>query len=182
MKKKLTSKFFGDQTADFTINKANFLDSTLVYVNQGNVTPVKGELTVYLDYVIIAQLIPAMNNPENIEEYECLPNDFIYHKIYFYYFQIHLLFLLLFIKCFYTCKCFYGEINLPTYLMKVPLYNNDKENFLGLKKRLAFIMVRGDQDEAFFSYAYDKAKSKKHYSVSKKVLPNIFSGTCFKKH
>ena len=38
------------------------------------------------------------------------------HKIYFYYFPIYLLFLLLFIKYFYTCKCFYGEINLPTYL------------------------------------------------------------------
>ena len=84
-----------------------------------------------------------MNNPENIEEYECLPNEF---------------------------------------KMKVPLYNNDKGDFLGLKKRLAFIMVRGDQDKAFFSYGYDKAKSKKHYSLSKKVLLNMFSGACFKKH
>ena len=28
--------FFGDQRGDFTIKKANFLESTLVYCNQGN--------------------------------------------------------------------------------------------------------------------------------------------------
>ena len=27
--------FFGDQTADFKINKANFPENTLIYVNQG---------------------------------------------------------------------------------------------------------------------------------------------------
>ena len=43
-------------------------------------------------------------------------------------------------------------------------------------------MDRGDQDEAFFSHGFDKAKSKKLYSTSKKLLTNIFSGNCFKKH
>ena len=66
---------FGDQTVDFTINKTNFLENTLVYSNQRNVTPVKGNPAVYLDYVILGQLIPARNNPKNIEEYECLPNE-----------------------------------------------------------------------------------------------------------
>ena len=33
------------------------------------------KLAVYLDYVILGQLIPAMNSPENINEYECLPNE-----------------------------------------------------------------------------------------------------------
>ena len=39
-----------------------------------------------------------------------------------------------------------------------PLYNVDNGDFLGFKKRLAFIMIRGDNNEAFFSYGYDKAK------------------------
>ena len=58
-----TAGFFEDQTADFTINKANFPEYTLVYAKQGNVTPVKGDLAVYLDYVILGQLIPAGNSP-----------------------------------------------------------------------------------------------------------------------
>ena len=40
-------------------------------------------------------------------------------------------------------------------------YNVDNGDFLGFEKRLAFIMIRGDNNEAFFSYGYDKAKSKK---------------------
>ena len=40
--------FLGDQTADFTITKTNFPENTLVYANQGSVTPMKGELAIYL--------------------------------------------------------------------------------------------------------------------------------------
>lgn len=74
------------------------------------------------------QLIPAMNSPMYIEEYDCKPN----------------------------------EVKWIT-----ALYDVDCGKFLSLEKCLAFIMVRGDQDEAFFSYGFDKAKSKKLYSTSK---------------
>ena len=67
--------FFDDQTKDFTINKANFPKNTLVYANEGNLTPVKGDLAIYLDYVVLGQLIPAKNSPQNLEDYECLPSD-----------------------------------------------------------------------------------------------------------
>ena len=43
-------------------------------------------------------------------------------------------------------------------------------------------MVRGDTDEVFFSYGYDKTKSVLLYSAFKQRLPNIFQGTSFKKH
>ena len=92
-----------------------------------SMAPVKGDLAVYLDYVILGQLIPAMNSLENIDEYERLPNE---------------------VK------------------MVIPLYNADSGEFLGIEKGLAFIMVRGDRVEAFFSYGYDKSKSKKLYSTS----------------
>ena len=134
--------FLGDQVADFTIIKVNFPKNTLEYTSQGNITLVKGDLAVYLDYVILGQLIPAMNSPENMDEYEWLLNE---------------------VK------------------MIIPLYNADSGELLGLEKRLAFIMVRGDQNEAFFSDGYDKSKSTKLYSTSKNLLPNIFSGKCFKK-
>ena len=41
--------FFGDQRTDIIIVKANFLENTLVYVNNGSITPVKGGHAMYLD-------------------------------------------------------------------------------------------------------------------------------------
>lgn len=35
----------------------------------------KGEFAIYPDYVILGQLIPAKNNPENIDECECKENE-----------------------------------------------------------------------------------------------------------
>ena len=128
-------RFFVDQIIDFTITKPNFPEKNLAYVNPGSAAPVKSKLTIYLDSVILGQPIPEMNNSDNIEEYECKPN----------------------------------EVKLIT-----PLYDVDSGKILGLEKRLAFFLVRGDQDEAFFSYGYDKSKSKKLYYTLKKLLPNIF--------
>ena len=42
--------FFGDQSTDFTINTANSPGNTLMYGNQGNISPVKGDVVIYLDY------------------------------------------------------------------------------------------------------------------------------------
>ena len=134
--------FFGDPTADFTINKANFLENTLVYAKQGNRRSVKDDFAIYLDYVVLGQLIPTKNSPQNLEDYECLPD----------------------------------EVKLVALL-----YDMNSGKFLGLDKRLAFIMVRGDYDETFFSYGYNKSKSNLLYSVPKTFFPNIFSRTCFKK-
>ena len=110
--------FLGDQTTGFTINKANFPENKLVYANQGNITLVKDDLAIYLDYVVLGQLIPAKSSPQNLEDYECLPS----------------------------------EVKLV-----VPLYDLDSGKFFGFDKCLAFIMVRGDYNETFFSYGYDKA-------------------------
>ena len=59
--------FFGDQRADLTIKKANFLVNTLVYVNNGSANPVKGGHAIYLEYVILAQILPVANPPSNID-------------------------------------------------------------------------------------------------------------------
>ena len=98
--------FFGDPTADFTINKANFLENTLTYAKQGNRRSVKDDFAIYLDYVVLGQLIPTKNSPQNLEDYECLPD----------------------------------EVKLV-----VLLYDMNSGKFLGLDKRLAFIMVRANQ-------------------------------------
>ena len=47
---------------------------------------------------------------------------------------------------------------------------------------LAYIVLRGDEDEVFFSYGYNKAKSSVLYSYAKQQIPDTFISTSFKKH
>ena len=44
-----------------------------------------------------------------------------------------------------------------------PLYNIKNGYFRGVKKWLAYIMIRGDSDETFSLYGYDKERSKIMY-------------------
>ena len=55
----------------------------------------------------------------------------------------------------------------------VPLYNVETREFRGLQKWLAYIMVRGDEDEMFLLYGFDEDKSNVFYPSSKQILPNI---------
>ena len=54
--------FFGDERAELTILKANFPENTLVYINQGAVSLVKGgDKAICLDFVFSGQIMPAAN-------------------------------------------------------------------------------------------------------------------------
>ena len=54
--------FFKDQRVELTISKANFPENTLVYINQGSLSVVKGvEEAIYLDFVILGQIMPISN-------------------------------------------------------------------------------------------------------------------------
>ena len=61
--------FFKDQRTDLTITKANFRENTLVYINNGTVSAVKGGHAIYLDFfnVIISQILPVANHPADID-------------------------------------------------------------------------------------------------------------------
>ena len=67
-------------------------------------------------------------------------------------------------------------------LIFTPLYNTENGLYRGLKKRLSNIILRGDLNETFFSYGFDKERSKVLYCTVKQPLPNIFQCTAFKKH
>ena len=59
--------FFKEQITDLTIAKPNFSENTLVYVNNGSVTPVRGGHAMYFEFVILAQILPMANLPPGID-------------------------------------------------------------------------------------------------------------------
>ena len=76
--------FFGDQESDFTITKPNFPENNLVYCNQGVILVLKaGNYAVYVNYVIIAQIIPASNCLLDLDNYILKENEVsIYIPLY----------------------------------------------------------------------------------------------------
>ena len=62
------------------------------------------------------------------------------------------------------------------------VYDIESGHFKGIREQLAFVVLRGDSDETFLSYGYDKMKSKLLYSFSKQQIPDAFVSVAFKKH
>ena len=63
-----------------------------------------------------------------------------------------------------------------------PSYDREQGRFLGIKETLAYIMIRGYEDESFYTYGFDPKKSSILYCYSKQLMPNIFKGTAFNCH
>ena len=59
--------FFKDQRIDLTIPKANFPENTLCYVNQGSISQVKDGEAIYLEYVILGQIMAVVNSDPSID-------------------------------------------------------------------------------------------------------------------
>ena len=78
--------FFKDQRVELTISKANFPENCLMYINQGSLSVVKGgEKAIYLDFVILGQIMPIANpDPKfDIDNYVCKDNEvIIYCPVY----------------------------------------------------------------------------------------------------
>ena len=62
------------------------------------------------------------------------------------------------------------------------MYDTETGNFSGLTTKLAYIILRRDEDECFFSYGYNKEKTALLYLFCKERIPNAVTATCFKKH
>ena len=72
--------FFGDQKGELTIKKPNFLKNTLVYCNQVTTLPLKaGDYAIYLDYVILRQIILEDISPPDLDNYVLKENEVILH-------------------------------------------------------------------------------------------------------
>ena len=58
--------FFGNQKGELTLFKRDFPENTLIYINQGTITTVKGNLAIYLVKVVLCQVLPMINCPPDI--------------------------------------------------------------------------------------------------------------------
>ena len=78
--------FFKDQRVELTISKANFLENCLMYINHGSLSVAKGgEKAIYLDFVILGQIMPIANPDPmfDIDNYVCKDNEvIIYCPVY----------------------------------------------------------------------------------------------------
>ena len=59
--------FFKYQRTDLTIGKPHFPENRLVYVNNGSITLVIGGHAMYVEFVIIGQILLMANPPPNID-------------------------------------------------------------------------------------------------------------------
>ena len=68
------------ETKEVTLlfQKKKFPEITLLYSNQGVITNLKAEdRATYLDYIILAQILPASLCPPNIDNYEFAENELL---------------------------------------------------------------------------------------------------------
>ena len=76
-----------------------------------------------------------------------------------------------------TYQCLPHEVKLLSCV-----YDLETGEFKGIREQLAYIVLRGDEHEIFFSYGFGKNKSKILYLFSKQQIPDAFISTSFKKH
>ena len=76
-----------------------------------------------------------------------------------------------------TYECNENEVKLLCCI-----YDLDTGEFKGIRGQLAYIVLRGDKNEIFFSYGYNKNKSQILYSYSKQQIPDAFVSFSFKNH
>ena len=70
--------YFGTESCDFSIEKANLPKNTLFYINQAYQSFKDGKNVYYTDVFIMAQIMPLAHQPKEIESYELNDNEVKY--------------------------------------------------------------------------------------------------------
>ena len=63
--------------------------------------------------------------------------------------------------------------------MYAPDYDHKSGKFLGVKESLAYIMLRNEEQETFFTHGFSAEHASILYCYSRQSLPNVFKGTAF---
>ena len=67
--------FFANECCNFSLEKANLPENTLFYVNQGYQSYKDGKKCYYNDIYIVAQIMPLVHQPKEIESYDCKEHE-----------------------------------------------------------------------------------------------------------
>ena len=67
--------FFNAIKSDFNMEKVNYPENTLFYINQVYLTVKKNKKMFHCDYFILGQIIESSNPPENISSYTLKKNE-----------------------------------------------------------------------------------------------------------
>ena len=66
--------------------------------------------------------------------------------------------------------------------MYAPDYDHESGKFLGVKESLAYIMIRNEEQETFFTYGFSAEHGSILYCYSRQSMPNVFKVTVFNTH
>ena len=67
--------FFSSQVCDFSLEKTDLPENTILYLNQCYLSHKDNKKICYTDIFIIGQITPSLNQPENLEEYTLQENE-----------------------------------------------------------------------------------------------------------
>ena len=66
---------FADECCDFSLEKTNLPDNTLLYVNQGYPSYKEGKKCYYNNIYIVAQIVPLAHRPKDFGFYDCKDDE-----------------------------------------------------------------------------------------------------------
>ena len=61
-------------------------------------------------------------------------------------------------------------------------YDHKSGKFLGVKESLAYIMIRNEEQETFFTYGFSAEHASILYCYSRQSMATVFKGTAFNTH
>ena len=67
--------FFDSRKSDYSVEKVNFPENSLLYINQAYLTVKKNTQKIYCDFFILGQPVKAVNPPEEISTYQLKEGD-----------------------------------------------------------------------------------------------------------
>ena len=73
-------RYFGQLSSDFNLEKVNFPENALIYINQVYLTVQKSKRIYYAEYVLLGQIHESSMPPSNIKNYVCEKDEVKYFR------------------------------------------------------------------------------------------------------
>ena len=74
------SGYFGQLRRDYNLEKANFMENALFYINQAYLTVQKSKKIFYDEYFLLGHIHESANPPSNLQSYVCKKDKVKYYR------------------------------------------------------------------------------------------------------